>query len=229
MRVAGWLALSLLGWAWSTQAHAQGRADVPDPNQAGAKAEQVEEEARALFQAGRLAYESGRYEEALERFRAAHELTSLPALLYNVALAADRARYDEEALAAYERFLAESDPDEATRRQVEARIAGLRRASEREGSQKEQPSPTPANGGVPTPEETARADQPTSPPSSPVEPDLDDTDESTTGLSAWAWVGIGGGILAAGAAVLTAVLVTRSSSSVTPGDHGVVVTTLGAP
>lgn len=223
--------LGLLAWSWGSEAQAQQEADVPDPELAGAQADQVEEEARALFQAGRIAYDAGRYEEALERFRAAHELTDLPALLYNVALAADRARYDEEALEAYERFLAEAEPDGATEQRVEARVAGLRRALERrshsESGDTEGPAQPPTD--VPTPAQAARDTEASEPSTTPPAPPQTAAEEETDGgLSAWAWVGIGGGVLAAGAAVLAAVLLTRDQSSVTPGDHGVVVTTLGA-
>ena len=71
-------------------------------------AEDVDEsEARALFDAGTVAYDAGRYESALSRFQEAYELTHRSLILWNIALAADRARHDELALTTYRRFLDE--------------------------------------------------------------------------------------------------------------------------
>lgn len=73
-----------------------------------ARAQAVDEtEARMLFEAGNAAYQAGRYDDALERFQEALELTHRSIILWNVALAADRARRDELALETYRRFLAE--------------------------------------------------------------------------------------------------------------------------
>ena len=64
-----------------------------------------EREARARFDAGQIAYEAGRFDDALEDFRRAHELSGRAQLLYNIGLAADRLRQDETALDAYRRFV----------------------------------------------------------------------------------------------------------------------------
>jgi tetratricopeptide (TPR) repeat protein len=82
-------------------------------------------EARALFEAGAAAFDEGRFEEALERFRRSHELSGRPALLYNVGAAADRAGHDAEALEAYEAYVV-GIPDADNRSYVEARVAVLR-------------------------------------------------------------------------------------------------------
>lgn len=83
-----------------------------------------DEEARALFSAGRLAYEAGDYAHALEDFTRAYERSPRPELLFNIGQAADRLRRDEEALDAYRRFL-EGVPDSPNRHLVETRIAFL--------------------------------------------------------------------------------------------------------
>jgi tetratricopeptide (TPR) repeat protein len=62
-------------------------------------------EARFLFEAGRTAYDAGRYREALAHFQGAYDLSLRPQLLYNVGQAADRLRQDEVALDAFERYL----------------------------------------------------------------------------------------------------------------------------
>ena len=51
-------------------------------------------EARAHYQAGQLAFDQGRFENALESFRMAYALSQRPELLYNIASAADRLRQD---------------------------------------------------------------------------------------------------------------------------------------
>ena len=92
---------------------------------------EADEIGRAEFLRGRRAYDSGDYETALDAFERALELTSRPALYYNVGLALDRLRRDAEALRAYEQYLelvAESD-ERAT---VEARVLALRRAVDEE-------------------------------------------------------------------------------------------------
>ncbi len=83
--------------------------------------------ARALFDAGKRAYDAGDYETALARFRAAFDLTQRPLLMYNVAQALDRLRRDEEAIAAYQRFI-ELDPNSEIRGTAEARVRNMQRA-----------------------------------------------------------------------------------------------------
>lgn len=94
------------------------------------------EEARLDFEAGTAAYDAGRFEEALARFQHAYELTSSPDLLYNIATVLDRLRRDEEALAAYERFLA-ARPDTGDRPNIEARVRALRAAIDERRSEEE--------------------------------------------------------------------------------------------
>lgn len=100
---------------------------------APAAAQQVDSaadaEAHARFEAGRAAMAAGRPEDALADFSRAYELSARPELLYNLGVAADRLRRDDEALAWFERYLAEMPPDGAQNRaEVEGRIAVLREA-----------------------------------------------------------------------------------------------------
>jgi tetratricopeptide (TPR) repeat protein len=88
--------------------------------------EGLEGEAAALFQAGRQAHWSGRYEQALEYFQEAHQLSQRPELLYDVAAAADRSRKNDQiALSSLERFLAES-PGSPLAGAVTARVKVLK-------------------------------------------------------------------------------------------------------
>ncbi len=84
-------------------------------------------EARALFEAGRTAFDAGRFDSALESFQRAHALSGRAALLFNIGSAAERLRRDEMALEYYERYLREL-PEAENREFVEARVRFLREA-----------------------------------------------------------------------------------------------------
>lgn len=86
---------------------------------------QIDREARQLFLAGEAAYDSGRYEAALEYFTRAHALSGRPGLLFNIASVSERLRRDDEALGAYEQYLREL-PEAPNREFTEQRIAFLR-------------------------------------------------------------------------------------------------------
>jgi tetratricopeptide (TPR) repeat protein len=88
-----------------------------------------ETEARALFTAGQSAFDRGYYERAVDSFRRAHALTGRPELLYNIGLAADRARMDADAIEAYEGFVA-ALPDHAQAEMVRRRLETIRRAQD---------------------------------------------------------------------------------------------------
>lgn len=78
-------------------------------SRASAQAEEApahDAEARALHEAGAAAFEDGRFEDALDRWRAAYALRSLPELLYNIGSAYDRLGRFEEALTNYRNYLA---------------------------------------------------------------------------------------------------------------------------
>jgi len=89
-----------------------------------------ETEARRVFEAGELAFSDGRYGDALGYFKRAHELSARPALLFNIALCADRMRDDDAAIDAYERYIAEV-PLASNRREVDDRLEALRGARAR--------------------------------------------------------------------------------------------------
>lgn len=84
------------------------------------------DEARALFEAGRVAFEAGNYEGALQHFRGAYAANRRSALLYNIGVAADRLRRDREALEAFEQYLRDSPEDAPQRTDARARVRVLR-------------------------------------------------------------------------------------------------------
>ncbi len=124
-----------------------GRLEAQPPEGLGAEAapgpaasiewQRREQEARRYFLAGREAYQEGRYESALEHFEKSYELSGRPALLWNIATAADRLRRTDRAIEAFELFLA-AKPDSDLRPQVEARLRVLREERRRQRELQEQ-------------------------------------------------------------------------------------------
>jgi tetratricopeptide (TPR) repeat protein len=84
------------------------------------------EEARVAFVAGEAAYAEGHFDDALQHFQRAYELTANPDILYNVATVADRARQDQVALDAYRGYLA-ARPQAPDAEHVAGRIDVLER------------------------------------------------------------------------------------------------------
>lgn len=150
---------------------ASARAEEPGPN---------DEEARALFQAGKVAYDHGRYQDSLSYFQRAYELSQRPGLHYNIGLAQDRLRHDEDAIRSFEAYLL-ATPDSERADEVRARIDSLRRAVEERNRLMVSPNA-----------------------------DADATDEEAEGQASWArswWLWTGVAVVAvAGAAVTVAVL-----------------------
>lgn len=150
-----------------------------------------EREARGLFDLGSEAYAQARYDRALKYFQEAYALSKRPGLLYNLGLTYSNLRRDREAIDAFERYLAEV-PDADNREAVQNRLAILKKNVE----------PSPPSGpvvqavpAVPTPEQTARAQVASAPPSPAEEPR---TDGSSGGIHQqwWFWAGIGGAVVA---------------------------------
>lgn len=84
-------------------------------------------EARALFDAGEVAFREGRFDDALADFQAAYDRSPRPLLLFNIGTAADRLRRDAVALDAFERYLA-ALPEAPNAVEVRARVEVLRQA-----------------------------------------------------------------------------------------------------
>ncbi|MBX3271642.1 MAG: tetratricopeptide repeat protein [Sandaracinaceae bacterium] len=112
MRRLGWFLLIVL-------------AASPSSSLAQAEGDSHTEQARALFEAGRVAFDAREYERALRYFTEAYELSRRPRLQYNIGVTAERLGRLEEALAAYERYLREEEPDGPQRGEAEERAAAL--------------------------------------------------------------------------------------------------------
>jgi tetratricopeptide (TPR) repeat protein len=107
-------------------------------------------EARSLFDAGRIAFDSGRYAAALDYFERSYALSGRTELLYNLAVACERLRRDQPALDHYEAYLARA-PDSERAELVRSRIAFLRAA------QKDTANARPASAAAPLHERPAQA------------------------------------------------------------------------
>jgi tetratricopeptide (TPR) repeat protein len=81
--------------------------------------------ARAHFELARAAFEATDYEKALVHFQEAYELSGRAELQYNIGVTASRLRRDEEALVAFERYLAELEQP-ARELEVRKRIEAIR-------------------------------------------------------------------------------------------------------
>jgi tetratricopeptide (TPR) repeat protein len=101
----------------------------------------LEDEARALFEAGRTAYEGARYDAALNYFTQAYQIVPRPALLFNMAAAADRLQRSEQALEWYRQYITEL-PEAPNRQTVERRITFLEGILAEQRSQREQEDDT---------------------------------------------------------------------------------------
>lgn len=159
-----------LGWlvcAWLAVSLASGTVAAQDTS--------YDAEARALFEAGRTAFDAGRYEDALQHFQGAYRRSQRPQLLFNVAVAADRAGRVVDAIGAYEKFL-ESVPDDAQRPWIEARLAELRNlppggVAPTTPNPFADPSPPTTTPTAPVVVETPVVETPTTaPPTTPTQP-----------------------------------------------------------
>jgi len=163
------------------------RAREPEVTREQEASRQRDAEARLLFRAGRSAFEDERYTEALEHFRGAYRLSGRAELLYNVGESADRAGLIDDAVTAFEAFLA-ADPEATRRREVEARLRNLRRL------QSQAPPPDMDAFEDALAEENAARDEPIVVVAPPVveDPEVDDSRRRP-----WWVVGVAGAVVAA--------------------------------
>ena len=92
--------------------------------------------AREYFERGRAAFDDADYEAALVYFRHAYRLSQRGELQYDIGVAASRLQREQEALEAFEHYLAEvEDPEREA--EVQERIAALRSSlAEREATER---------------------------------------------------------------------------------------------
>lgn len=230
---------------------------LPSPTLAQSATESPDTEARNLFEAGRLAFAGGSFERALSYFKQAYDLSHRAPLLYNIGVAADRLRHDQEALDAFEQYLREV-PSAANREEVEGRVTAirsalnarhaeeearaveLRRAEEQQRAAEEtrraeearrarEAEQSSQNGAAtpPSPRELAEQDIGRSTNAPPT--DEVDSGGGSVFTKWWFWTVVG--VVVVGAGVGTAIALSGGGGTEAPiaGDDGRVISTLSAP
>jgi tetratricopeptide (TPR) repeat protein len=172
------------------------RADEPVSAERTAKA-------RRLYNEGEAAYKAGRYDEAVERYTAAHELVPRPFFLFNIAQAHRLGGDKAKALFYYKAFLAAS-PGAFNAEEVRGRIQEL------------ESELAPASSPVVPPVEVAKAVEPAPAPALAPPPSADATEAPPIYKRWWFWAGVGA------VAVATTAIVVVSASG-----HGAPSTDLG--
>ena len=166
--------------------------------------ELVDEEAKSLYQAGAIAFDQGRFQNALDSFQRAYALSKRPQLLFNIGVVSDRLRLDEQALQSFEQYL-QLVPDGAEAANVRARIEVLRKTiSERTQPAAAGAAPQAAQAAEPAPAagQTPQAQTEPAPAASPIVAATDEPAESSSSsLVGWMLVG-GGAAVAIGGGVL---------------------------
>ena len=181
------------------------------------------EEAKGLFNAGRAAFDAGRYPDALDYFQRAYAISGRAGLLYNIGLSYDRLREDERALAAYDQYLTLA-PEAQNRVEVETRAAAIRAALARR---------KPAEAAAPTPAETAAAAPPPVVATAATSESAPRADrEPSSGLLSQWWFWVAAGVVVAGG-VTAGVLIANGGDDqpdpIAPSSGIVVSTLLRAP
>lgn len=201
------LSISFLALLTTSSSALAQNADAPEGSPEAAEGSR-DEEARLHFQIGERALTDGRYEEALTHFSRSHELSGRPELLFNIGVANDRLRNDQEALNAYRAFL-EALPDAPNRNDAERRIEILERSvAEAESGQAE-------SGQVDVrPESVAAAGGQASESNRPA----DSVNEEDSGIASkwWFWTIIAVVVVGAGVGVGLAATQERSIEPVGP-------------
>jgi tetratricopeptide (TPR) repeat protein len=170
---------------------AAAQAEPPPP---GAR----DDEARGLFEAGKAAYEDGRFEDALAYFERAYALSPRPGLQYNLGLAYDRLRRDAEALQAFETYLSEQ-PDPAREQEVQNRVRALREHLARRA-------------------EVERAQAAVAPAVAPAPPKVVEhaPRRSDRSRKRWIWAAVGAGVAVVSAGIIATWAVSRDDGTPRP-------------
>ena len=180
MNRTAWLTATLAGSLFSLPAGLAAAQDADD------------ERARSHFQAGASHYEAGDYEDALNEFQRAYEISERPELHYNLSLAHQQLGNLEQAIEHLERYLNEAE-DVPNRSNLDRRLTNLReRLSEAESP----PAAPPTEGPAPV---SVSGDAPVPPPmpaaggASTAGSATPPADSSGPGIPTGAWIGWGVG------------------------------------
>jgi tetratricopeptide (TPR) repeat protein len=150
-------------------------------------------EARGLFEAGGEAFTAGRYADALDYFQRAYALSGRAVLLYNIGVAADRLRRDDEAITAFERYLSDAPATITNRTEVEGRLRALEEIRAQRVA-----ATTTTTTATATPVEPTTSTEPTpeTTPTPPVSTDPVPSDEHGGGGRLFTWIALGAAVAA---------------------------------
>src|SRR6185436_9665638 len=98
---------------------------MADPVPPASVSSEARERAREAFERGRQLYRLTQYAEALPYFVEAFKLIEEPGFIYNIAQCQRQLGHDDEAVKAYESYLAMIAPDDETRADVEIFLRDL--------------------------------------------------------------------------------------------------------
>lgn len=154
---------------------------------------------------GKLAFDQGRFREALGEYQRAYDLAPVPELLFNIARCREQLGETAAAIAGYEQYLA-AKPNAEDRADVESHLEQLRAGL---------PSPAPATAPPPTtaPPPLTVAPPAVAPPvASPV------TQERPSRRGLWIGLGVGASVVAVGAVLLGVFLGRPTTADPVPGN-----------
>lgn len=103
--------------------------------------------AKAAFAAGKQAFDSGDFPDAITKFRESYNLSKNPVLLYNIGFANESAGMDDIALYYYRKFLTDAPADAAQRAEVTERVKALEKKFQSPGTPDATPPAEPAPKG----------------------------------------------------------------------------------
>jgi hypothetical protein len=147
--LTGW---TVIVWAlWGAPALAQ----TPAPS--------ADEQAHVLFLNGQRLYDEGRYEEAVQAFKTAYELSKRPLMLFNMANAYERLGQLEQAIDVLNQYRVYADPSEQDVLLARVQTIERRLAAQRTAVPVPVPAPAPVPGPVPRPTPTGPTVQRRSP------------------------------------------------------------------
>jgi hypothetical protein len=98
------------------------------------------EKAKAAFVAGKQAFDSGDFPEAISKFKESYNLSKNPVLLYNIGFANESAGMDDIALFYYRKFLTDAPEDAAQRAEVIERVKTLEKKFQTGGTTTAEPA-----------------------------------------------------------------------------------------
>lgn len=83
------------------------------------------DKAKKAYAEGKAFHAAKKFDEAIEKYKQAYNLSKKPLLLYNIAIAMSDAGYDDLALVNFRKFLKEAPADDAQRPDAETRVKEL--------------------------------------------------------------------------------------------------------